>query len=372
MTFNPQRLEVARKRRGITKTVLAERADISTRMLTAIERFEKSPGTLTIQRLAKAVGFPISFLEGDDLEELSAEGASFRSLSSLTARQRDQALGLGALAISLSEWIEARFDLPKANLPEIRGSASELVADLVRQEWGLGIEPIGNMIHILEAHGVRVFSLAVDRKVGAFSEWQGDTPYVFLNTGKSAEKSRFDAAHELGHLVMHVKGGPGGRQAEHEADKFASAFLMPAKSVQGNAPRGISLNEINQAKTKWKVAAVALAYRMHMEDVGLLSEWQYRQVFTQMSKRGWRTEEPDPRLDPERSQVLAKVFRAMREEGVGRPEIARSLSIPLEDLDAVIFGLAMTSIQGEGNKASEPGRPELLLISSPTEPQRPA
>lgn len=339
-------------------------------MLTAIEREEKSPSALTIQRLASAVGFPGPFLDGDDLMEPSAESASFRSLSSLTARQRDQALGLGAIAILLADWIDERFHLPETDIPQVSDAPPALAAELVRQEWGLGIEPIINMIHTLERHGTRVFSLSVDPKVGAFSQWAADAPYVFLNVGKSAEKSRFDAAHELGHLVMHVKGGPGGRQAEHEADKFASSFLMPDKSVKAHAPKGHSLAEINQAKTRWSVAATALAYRMH--DLGLLSEWQYRQVFAQMSKRGWRKEEPEPRLDSERSQVLAKAFRGMREEGVGRTEIAKGLSIPIEDLDAVIFGLAITSVAGKGTESEVPSeRPALRLIAS-SEPERPS
>jgi hypothetical protein len=54
-----------------------------------------------------------------------------------------------------------------------------------------------------------VFSLALDAaEVDAFSMWRQSTPYVFLNTKKSAEHGRFDAAHELGHLVLHRHGSP--------------------------------------------------------------------------------------------------------------------------------------------------------------------
>lgn len=58
------------------------------------------------------------------------------------------------------------------------------------------------MIHLLEAHGVRVLSLTQEcREVDAFSLWL-QQPFVFLNTQKSGEHSRFDAAHELGHLPL--------------------------------------------------------------------------------------------------------------------------------------------------------------------------
>ena len=87
------------------------------------------------------------------------------------------------------------------------------------------------MIKLLESKGVRVFSLAENTKnVDAFSCWRNDVPYIFLNTFKSADRSRLDAAHELAHLVLHRHGGPRqGREAEIEANSFASSFLMPSR-----------------------------------------------------------------------------------------------------------------------------------------------
>src|SRR3546814_3779667 len=49
-----------------------------------------------------------SFFFGDDIEEPAIDTASFRSLSKMTARQRDTALGSGAVAMLFNEWIEAR------------------------------------------------------------------------------------------------------------------------------------------------------------------------------------------------------------------------------------------------------------------------
>ena len=61
-----------------------------------------------------------------------------------------------------------------------------------------------------------------------FSHWQGDVPFIFLNTTKTAERSRMDAAHELGHLVLHAHTGGGSTKPhEDEAQAFAAAFLMP-------------------------------------------------------------------------------------------------------------------------------------------------
>ena len=79
----------------------------------------------------------------------------------------------------------------------------ETAAEVVRAEWNLGEQPIPNLVPLLEVHRVRVFSLTQEcREVDAFSLWLRQ-PFVFLNTQKSAEHSRFDAALELSHLVMH-------------------------------------------------------------------------------------------------------------------------------------------------------------------------
>src|SRR4030095_1201305 len=127
---------------------------------------------------------------------------SFRSLTSMTATHRDAALAAGSIGFEISDWVTARFELPPASLLDLHLYDPETAAQTLRQEWGLGERPISNMIHLLESKGVRVFSLAENtREVNAYSVWRRDHPYVFLNTFKSAECSRFDSAHELAHLV---------------------------------------------------------------------------------------------------------------------------------------------------------------------------
>jgi Zn-dependent peptidase ImmA (M78 family) len=56
-------------------------------------------------------------------------------------------------------------------------------------------------------------------KVNAYALWKDEKPFVFLNTFKSTESSRFDAAHELGHLVLHQDGSVTGREAEDQVKR---------------------------------------------------------------------------------------------------------------------------------------------------------
>lgn len=357
----------------MTKTKLSDLTGISTRSLSAYEAGSQVPTTLNLAVLADKLRFPTAFFTGPDLAELSLKGASFRALSKMTATQRDMALAAGDFAVFLTEWIDERFELPAVDVPKLRGVDPETAAEAVRGEWGIGILKISNMVHLLESHGVRVFSLVEEaREVDAFSTWHAETPYVFLNTKKSAEHSRFDAAHELGHLVLHSHHEePQGREAEQEANDFASAFLMPVDSFS-DTPRRPTLKQLIKLKHRWGVSLAALVYRMHI--VGLLTEWEYRSLFVQLSKEGHRSEEPEP-MKAETSLALLKIFKALRDEGITQAEVARQLGIPADELSRLLFGLVLTPVTGDGNATVTPGTVKLTLVTqepSSTGPAQPS
>lgn len=360
--FNPSRLTLARKRRGMTMTKLAASVGVELRSVSAYEKGEYRPEDEKVERLARTLGFPRHFFFGPDIDEPTPDVASFRALKRMTAAQRDTALGSGAIALLLNSWIEQRFTLPPAVLPDLsRERDPEAAAEQLRRTWGLGELPIKNAVHLLESRGVRVFSLAIDAaEVDAFSMWRQDTPFVFLNTRKSAEHSRFDSCHELGHLVMHRHGSPQGQDAEREANAFASAFLMPRATVLALAPRFATVEKLIELKKYWNVSVSALAYRMH--SLGIMSDWQYRTVAIEISQRGYRKKEPVP-APRETSQVFAKVSAALREDGVSKHSIAAELSIPEQEIDQLVFGLLVSSVSGTGRAVGAPRkRPNLYVV----------
>jgi Zn-dependent peptidase ImmA (M78 family)/DNA-binding XRE family transcriptional regulator len=351
---NPKRISLARKRRGLTQSELADLIGVHRRAVCAYEVGEYFPSNDTMERLGSALAFPLGFFYGDDLDEPTLESGSFRSMTKMMASHRDMALTQAAIGIHVANWLESQFDLPKPALPDLgRESSPEVAAESLRRAWGIGQLPIRNMVHLLEAKGVRVFSLAVDAKeVDAFSMWKGSTPFVFLNTFKSSEHSRFDSAHELGHLVLH-RNAPQGREAEREADAFASAFLMPRPGVLAHVPKFPSLGTLVKLKKVWTVSVIALTYRLHF--LGLLSDWQYRGFCVELTKRGYRESEPEeaPR---ETSLVLPKLFGHLYDEGINRTRIAQLLSIPPSELEALLFGLVLAGIDG--------GRKEVRIRST--------
>ena len=354
---NPTRLELARRRRGLSKTRTAKLVGVELRTISAYENGEFSPSDETLKELARQLRFPVDFFFGPDLEIPNTRVASFRALSRMSAAERDSALGAGAVAMLLSDWLDQKFDLPPCDLPDLQPEEPENAAEALRCQWNLGYRPIKNMIHLLEAHGARVFSLAEDtRRVDAFSFWKSDRPMIFLNTAKSPERSRFDAAHELGHLVLHKHGGPhglsAGQSVEDQANAFASAFLMPASSIWATIRTTPTVTQLVAYKKKWVVSVAALLYRVWK--LRVVSDWQYRSMCIQIAD--FRANEPEP-AERESSQILHKVFDALRSEGVTKSDVARELRIHPSQLEELVFGV----IVADGSKSPpQPSRPTRL------------
>lgn len=326
-------------------------AQVDLKSVSAYESGKTIPKDDVLQRIADKTEFPVEFFFGDDLEEPNPETVSFRSMRKMTARQRDMAVGQGTLANLVCKYIEEKFDLPKADIPDLSYAPTpEAASQDLRQYWGIGNLPIPNLVHLLELKGVRIFSLSIDaREVDACSTWQGERPMIFLNTYKTAERSRMDAAHELAHLALHRHAFSRAKDVEAEAKAFASAFLMPKASMFALNVRSPSYRQLIALKKAWKVAVAALNYRLY--DLDLMSEWHYRTNWIEIAKSG-RDREPNG-IPRESSQILAKVFSALHEEGISRAGVARELCMPRSELEELMFGLTFTAIEG-GAKGQMP------------------
>lgn len=355
--FNVKRLELARKRRRYTAKILAEKAQIAPVTLSRVVNGSQIPDEETVSRLIDALAYPRDFFFRDDIDPIDSSTASFRSLKAMTAREREAALSAGELAYEMADWTRQQFNLPFADLLNLgaeRDPAS--AARTLRQYWSIGERPIGNMVKLLETKGVRVFSLAENTKnVDAFSCWRNSEPYVFLNTFKTTERSRFDAAHELGHLVLHKHGGAKqDRSAEHEANLFAASFLMPKDDVIATIPFVTDLDKIVKAKSRWGVSVAALAYRLHK--LNLVTDWQYRTFCIQINRK-YGTTEPFG-LPPERSSIWQMILTELWKEGITKSWVASQIAIPPDELENLLFGLTGEVRPPERSK----GRPNLKAV----------
>ena len=337
--FSPERLEIARRRRGLTKKALAEAVGVTPVTINNYAQVRRSPAPKTVQRLASILGFPDQFFYGPYLDLLDEKDTSYRALSKATARQRMQAVGSGDLGILFSDWIDTALIMPAPDVPEHEPGDPDLAAVSLRSYWQLGEMSIASMVSLLETHGVRVFAFAIDTpNLDAFSFWHGSTPCVLLNTGKTAERTRMDAAHELGHLVLHKGIQLRSRKLEQEAQRFAATFLMPPASIVSNFPFGhlASLDEYVVAKRLWNVSVTSLIVRMRQ--LGFITEHRYRTLFTEASKRGYRREEPNE-CPADTSIVFDRLFNPYQEGAAKVGAVARDLNLYPQHIFELMYRL---------------------------------
>lgn len=363
--FNGRRLSIARRRRAMGKTTLATLIGVTSNTLLRYENGEiGAPPQENIAKLAEVLDFPEEFFAGPDIDEPRRDNASFRGMASKSGKIMDAALASGAIAYLLDDWIGNQFSRPDPHLIDLQHEKPEVAAGLLRQVWRLGDKPIKNMVHLLEANGVRVFSLSENTKeVDAFSLWRDDVPYIFLNRFKSAERSRFDAAHELAHLCLHKHGGAASiyksSDLEREANSFAGSFLMPASDVRAICRNPIyGVNDLLDYKKRWGVSVSAYNYRAH--ELGLISDARSASNYVEMSRRGWLKQEPLG-LPREQSSILQDVMMDLVGRGITKTKIAADIGVPPTEIEGLLFGLAnMLTIDGAGG--STPRREVALRI----------
>jgi Zn-dependent peptidase ImmA (M78 family)/DNA-binding XRE family transcriptional regulator len=347
-TPNPARLRTARECRGFSKTELAALVGLSVQALTNYEKGQDVPKDENFSKICHQLGFEKSYFFGCDFHSVDAERVTFRSRRSLTATVRRMAIARSKHAADIiSPAFRDRFRLPALDLPDLSHETPSEAAELLRSAWNLGEAPVDNMVHLLEAKGVEFFWLTIQSPcVDALSYWVEGRPYIFLNTFKEAgERGRFDTAHELGHLVLHRnRENVQTKEAEQEADEFASAFLLPRAQFAKEAPRSYMVSDYLRLKPRWKVSAQAMVRRGY--DLGLFSRHVYESACRTVSARGWRHHEPG-QLPREQSALQFQILERLHETKITADEFADQIDLKFTDLFELVPA-AIHFCQGSG------------------------
>jgi Zn-dependent peptidase ImmA (M78 family)/transcriptional regulator with XRE-family HTH domain len=348
--FDGGRLRVARELRGLTQQAVAEAADITS---TAVGQFEKgtsTPNARTLVSLADALRFPLPFFRDDIANSEPDTPAFFRSLRSTSVRDQRQARAFVELVREFTLALETKVELPQHDIPrhpmsqhrKDRG-AVEAVAGLVREELGLWDGgPVDNVVRHLERHGAVVTRTEFEaRKIDAFSVAYEDRPVVVLCSDKGLyDRSRFDAAHELGHLVMHDRDDCGHKATEDQANQFAAAFLMPENGVAEHLPEKADWSELVALKREWGVSIAALLFRA--KTLGVMSDSDYLSAVKTMSARGWRKKEPEDLGRPESPRLLHKAVAVLNDEGVTVEDLASLAALPVGEVERILDATSPT------------------------------
>lgn len=347
---DPARVRRAREGLRLTQGELAslvrERTGhrISAPAVSQIERGQTRPSADTLGALSMALEYPVEFFVRRGAGDDAVEGY-FRSLRSTSARDRKAAMAQVHLVHDFVLEVERHLRLPDVDVPRLPLGSSSTDADAadtaraVRKHWSVPEGPIVDVVKELERHGIVVVRLTTGtRKVDAFSVPFGDRPVVVLGDDKGKRgRSRFDASHELGHVVAHHDVTGWERRAEQQANVFAAEFLLPASEIEPEL-RAVKLTwgRLLELKLRWGVSIQALLFRA--KSLGVLSEPQYVNWIKGVSARGWRVDEPgDTELGaPERSSLLERAIAHLEAEGTALQDLARVAGLPTKELRNIL------------------------------------
>jgi Zn-dependent peptidase ImmA (M78 family)/DNA-binding XRE family transcriptional regulator len=334
-----ERIKLARELRGWTQQELTAEAGgkFSAAALSQLERGRTRPSPTTLVAIAEATKCPIEFFVArpGDLER----PGFFRSLQATSARERRQHLARARLLSDFVAALEEHIDFPELTLPRVqlesRDEAEvEKAAHALRKAWRLEPGPIRNVVREFERNGIIVVRMSdFQREIDAFSVRYASRPVVVLGSEKGVTaRSRFDAAHEVAHLVLHSDSDAGKRAAEREAHEFAAAFLMPSSDIRKWLPRTADWSVLMQLKTQWRVSIAALLRRACTLEV--MTKDRYVNAMKTMSARGWRKREPgDEKLGALESPVLLRrAVRQLAEIDLTLEDLAEEASLPLDDV----------------------------------------
>lgn len=362
--FDGSRLTLARKLAGWRKSTLATAIGMSPAAVSSWEMGDKRPNPAAIAQLALALQVDPSFFSARPLSETASKNVPhFRSLRSTTQIARDQADAYGMLAIDVSCALERRVEFPDVNIPTfpvdesaVEGSGPELAAKHVRQEWNLPSGAIRNMIRLMENHGVLVvFSPEQTASVDAYSFSTAARPAVILNPVKrDYYRQRFDAAHELGHLVMHGDSEPGSRIVEEQANRFASEFLAPEEEIRDELPTVLNAaawKTLGRLKEEWRVSLQSLLFRAR--HLGRLSDVSYRNAMMTVSAKGWRRAEPGLISTVETPSLLPQAVELLKAEGVSERALVHECGVPADLLRIMTARLPETTVNSQQDTGPE-------------------
>lgn len=348
----PIRIKEARISREMSLEDLSKELLISRQSLSKYELGSVQIDEEQIINISKILNYPIDFFYKEKNEFCSNSIVHFRSttIPQKTKKMFEQRVFIfdEYIVRTLKDYIE----FPKLNLIDVNAfnldneeefDKIEEIALELRKFWNLGLEPIMNLTNILLKNGIIISNLDLNNiKVDGFSTWISGVPYIFVGSDKkSAVRMRFSLAHELGHIILHShiteeEAKRNHKRIEAEANRFASAFLMPQSTFLEDI-FSLNLDSFISIKRKWKVSIGAIIRRLY--DLEMITEQQYSNLNRYINLKSWRKNEPlDDVIPLEKPKLLKEAFEILIQNDVlDMEKILQDIPLLPEEIEEYCF-----------------------------------
>jgi len=282
-----ERLKRARVKAGFSMQGLVDSANniVTKQSISQYEKNLKSPSSTVLIALANTLNVNIEYFFRN--LNVNIGEVDFRKQSTFGVTKQN------ILKEKIREYLERYIELE--NLLELDYTFSnplkdesidsfekiEDLANQLRQDWKLGIDPIGNIVEMLELQNIKVLLVDDDKKFsglcGKVNDEQNHNFIVLNNTEElNNDRKRFTALHELAHLILPKHD----LDEEKVSDRFAGAFLFPHESVVnefGKKRNKISIEELSHVKQKYGISIASIIYRLRQLNI----------IDEAMTKRFW-------------------------------------------------------------------------------------
>lgn len=340
--YRGELVKLGRHARRMTQKQLADAIGVTQALISLIEEGQRTITTEVAAALADALQFPVAFFAQPDPVTGPGLGEIYhRRKKSISAKDLETSYAwLNIRAFTARRLLEA-VDWPDVDVPimslDLDVGDEEEAAQFLRARWNVPTGPIRSVSQVLDRAGVLVMpETFTSAEMDGVSLWLGDLPPMMLvNRDIPQDRLRFTMAHELGHLVLHLRSIPRSFDdgIEREAHAFAGAFLLPRAEIRPQL-RNLTIEKLAQLKRHWRVSMAALL--MRAKQLETITPAEERKLWMQLSANGWRKREPI-QLDVT-GETPGGLFRQVvdlhtGDLGYSPEQMGRMLNLPEADIE---------------------------------------
>jgi Zn-dependent peptidase ImmA (M78 family)/transcriptional regulator with XRE-family HTH domain len=338
--FNHHMMILARDSRGLTQEGLADELGVTQGTLSKFETGTTAPPDEFVSSLSNKLRYQPSFFYEPGrpygfppFHYRKRKKLSAKALARIVAEMNIRRIHIQKLKVSFGAF--GNGFIPEIDRDEYVGRnksplTPETAARHIREMWMLPDGPVENMMATLEDNGAIVVPCDFGSDlIDAMSQRIDGMPVlVFVNVNSPADRLRHTLAHELAHMILHTLSFKGDDDMEDEADAFAGAFLLPADLIRPQLRR-FDLPHLANLKSYWKVSMASIAVRA--DRLKVITPYQSRQFWIQMSRLGYRTREPN-----EPKKELPTLLRRMiefhiKKLGYSHDQLSKFLHLTLDE-----------------------------------------
>lgn len=291
----------------------------------ALHKYEQNityPNSQTLIALSRVLGVPVDFFFSDPEVTAELSGVEFRKRKRLPLTTEtaiiQQCIEQLSRYLTLEKMLNDEKHPHSFAYPKIIQTVQDVeeAADQLRGEWGLGSDPIPNVVAMLEDNGYKVVEVAADKDFDGMKAFVGSVKVIVVNREHDICRIRFTALHELAHHILAFPEEMGEAEKERLCHAFAGAVLLPgeqAKETMNQQRFHFYLSELLLLKEYWGISIAAMFARA--KNLGIINDYVFIKLNQGYRNRHYHLDEPGKFSGQEKAHRFNQLlYRGLAEE----------------------------------------------------------